>query len=379
MDNFDKKLYHDLNLGIEIPNEFTNTIKQSLNNDKIKKKVTHYSFVKIVATACACLIMTIGVVYASTEIVKNIWRKPRKTVGFALEGSDRLITQEEKTNCMTEEEATNKFRNILTKFGYDNEIIKSANLDGNLDSYELDWRFKTESGILVGFDAKEEKFLDIFFGNVFHKDIENYRTTAQEAEKTARSLCKKYGYDVTEYSNVKVTSNCNSDDKSYIYYVTFTKEYDGYLNNYERIYIGFIPEINEIESFAIYDFKYDNNPVEIEKEEAIKTALDAENGIKHEYEIECTKAELGIVRMNGDAYLRTTDYKQYIQQKQQINSSLNDYVEYQTDKPNRKAWKITVESKEENDKNVSYEYYVDATTGEIIGGRTNIIRLTSER
>lgn len=368
MDNFDKKLYHDLNLEVNIPKEFTNIIQESLNNDRPKKKVTHYSLAKIVSIACASLIMTIGIAYAGTEIVKNIWAKPQKTVGFAVEGTNNLLTQEDKASCMTEEEATKKAKEILKNFGYDNEIIKLASLNGTTDSYGINWHFETENKILLTFDAKDEKYLDIFFQNVLYKDINSYRTTEQEAEKTARNICEKYGYDLSKYNNVQVSSNLHSEDKSYIWYVTFTKEYDGYLNDGEKIRIGFIPEINEILFFRMYDYKYDNNPVEIEKEEAIKTALDAENGIKHGYEIECSNAELDIVSMNGDAYLRTTDYKQYIRQ-QQINSSPNDYVEYRTDRIMRKAWKVTVESKEERKKNIHYIYYIDATSGEIIGGK----------
>ena len=118
MDNFDKKLYHDLNLEVNIPKEFTSIIQESLNNDRLKKKVTHYSLSKIVSIACASLIMTIGIAYAGTEIVKNIWAKPQKTVGFAVEGTNNLITQEDKASCMTEEEATTKANEILKKIGY---------------------------------------------------------------------------------------------------------------------------------------------------------------------------------------------------------------------------------------------------------------------
>ena len=145
MDDFDKKLYHDLNLEIEVPKEFTNIIKESLNNDKIKKKVSHYSLTKIISVACASLVLTAGIAYASTEIVKNIWKEPEKVVS-----NNNIITAEEKAECITKEKATAKANEIFKKFGYSNEKIKSTTLEKS--SYKtIDWRFETESEISLAF------------------------------------------------------------------------------------------------------------------------------------------------------------------------------------------------------------------------------------
>ena len=74
MDDLEKKLYMDLNTNMEIPTEFKDIIRKSLNEAKAKKKVEHYKLSKIIVTACASLLITTGIVCAGTVISKNIWK-----------------------------------------------------------------------------------------------------------------------------------------------------------------------------------------------------------------------------------------------------------------------------------------------------------------
>ena len=167
------------------------------------------------------------------------------------------------------------------------------------------------------------------------------------------------------------------EGNAYIWYVDFYKEYDGLVDNYNKISIAFIPEINEIYYFIVSDENYENNPVEINEEQAKETALKEEKKTNLKYEVKDTSAELSIVSMNGEAYARTYNYKQFCEQRNTIDYPDNKYIEYRTDRHIRKAWKITIEysiSKSEmsdksfNIQDLGYTYYVDATTGEIIGG-----------
>lgn len=374
MDDFDKKLYHDLNLEIEVPKEFTNIIKESLNNDKIKNKVSHYSLTKIISVACASLVLTAGIAYASTEIVKNIWKEPEKVFS-----NNNIITAEEKAECITKEEATTKANEILKKIGYNNEKIKSATLEKS--SYKaIDWRFETESEISLSFNAYGKDGFWLFNSNVLKKDIKNYRTTKEEAEKTARKICEKYGYDLSQYNNVSVKANLIEEKNAYIWYVDFSKEYNGLVNSYDYISVAFIPEVNEIYYFIVNTSEYDNNTVEIEKEKAINTALEAEKNIKTGYEVECLDAYLSIKKMNSDAYLRINDYEQYIEQKNKLTSK--EEIEYVVEKHIRKVWNVILLIRNTNsllEHGNTYSYYVDATTGEIIGGESDACDITVER
>lgn len=379
MDDLEKKLYMDLNTNMEIPTEFKDIIRKSLNEAKAKKKVEHYKLSKIIVTACASLLITTGIVCAGTVISKNIWKEPEKTVGFYDEQSNStdIITEKAKEEAISEKEAIKKTEIILEKFGYKNEKIKTAELSNYSNNYELTWRIETKNGIFLEFDARGGNYLNIKFNNILYKDIDKYRSTKKKAEITAREICKKYGYDLTKYDDVKISSNMILEDESYIWYADFKKKYNEFVNPYESIYVGFIPEINELYYFIVYDTKYDDNPINIDKEKAIEIAVKNEEKIDIGYKIKNTSASLNIVKMNGDAYLRSKDYNQYKKQQKQ-DYPIEEYIEYRTESLVRKAWEVTVEYDigEEKGRIVDengityrlYTYYIDATTGEIIGG-----------
>ena len=176
----------------------------------------------------------------------------------------------------------------------------------------------------------------------------------------------------------------NSEKKSYIWYISFYKEYDGIVNPYENISISFVPEINEFYYFSVSNRKYENNPVEITMEDAKKIALEEEKKINTKYEISDSKADLNIISMNGEAYLRITDYKQ-MQEQSSVDYPSESWVTYRTDSRVRKAWVVTIKynipdsinkfdgSYNANDE--QFSYYIDATTGEIIGGCGNYDRM----
>jgi len=217
MDEIDKKLYNDLNLKIEIPDKLETIIKQGLN-----KRPPHYSLSKIAIGICTFLATTAGIVYAGTIIYDKIWKEPEKVVGFYTEerSEQDTINSEKNESVMSEEEARIKTREILEKFGYKD--------------------IQTENNIHISFEASEAKSFNISINNVLYENIENYRTTQKNAEETARALISKYGYDLNKYSYIKITSNMNSEEESYIWNVNFYKEYEGIVNPYESISISFI-------------------------------------------------------------------------------------------------------------------------------------------
>ncbi len=381
MDELDKKiyeLYRNVNSKIEVPNECENIIKESLNYDKIKKKTKHYSLAKIAITACASLISTAGMVYAGTAIVNKIWKQPEKVVGFYSDENTNQITDEEKASAMSEQEAREKAKELLKKFGHEGEKIKSIELENNADSYRLLWCIETSKNTTILFDARNENAFSLTFDDVIIQNIKNYRTTEKEAEKTAKNLCKKYGYDLEEYTYIRVSSNMGNEKESYIWKVDFFKQYDGIVSPYEAIHIEFIPELNEVYYFSVANTIYENNLVEITEEQAKEITLTEEEKINVKYDIKDIKMELSIVEMNGLAYSRITDYEQYCKQNDSSYPSEN-LVQYRTDRRIRKAWAVTInydipESVNRFDESFNpcldecFTYFIDATTGEIIGG-----------
>ena len=373
MDELDKKLYNDLNLEIEVPGKLKKIIKEELQKER--KKETHYSFSKIVITACVSLLVTTGIVYAGTVLTNNIWKEPEKVIGFYSEENknQNIITESERARAMSKTEAESKAKELLKKFGHSNETIKLIELDSNPNNYELIWHIETNNKSIIEFEAEKGKSFSVFFESVLAKNIDNYRTTEEKAIKTAEKLCEKYGYFPNKYSDIEIRSNLVSQKDAYIWYADFSKKYDDMFNPFEKIKIGFIPEINEIYYFIVKDEEYDNNSIEVSKEQAEKIALDAEQQINTGYNIKSIYSNLDIAKMNGDAYARKVDYDQYYQERHSKNYSINDTIIYRTDSYIRKVWMVTIEYDTLNKDNTNvydeyYTYYIDVTTGEIIGG-----------
>lgn len=372
MDQLDKRLYNDLNIQMEIPNELDAIIRNGLN-----KKKTHHSNLKKVASFLIISFATSGIVLAASiayeNYEKNIWKAPQKVTGGNAENNDNQNVI--KQNLMSEDEARKKGQEILELFGYKNDKIKKIELGSSSDNYDLIWNIETEQNILIDFDADGGGSFSILNENISNKDIKEHRTTQKEAEKTAKELVKKYGYDTEQYKYVKVSSNMNSDSESYIWNVTFFKEYEGVKNPYEKIEISFIPEINEIISFTFIDKKFENNPIEITEEDAKEIALKEEQKNNVKYEIKSIETNLKIEAMNGYAYLRTYDYDQLHEQTSSSNYPYEKWVSYRTESRIRRIWLVTIVydipdkfSKNYNPNDERVSYFIDVTTGEVIGG-----------
>ena len=372
MDHLDKKLFNDMNTQIEIPDEIDTIIKNGLN-----KKRTQYSILKKVASFFIITFITSGMVFAGSIVYeKNIWKEPQKVIGGATE--ENVSPNTPKENTISQEDARERGKEILEKFGYMNDEIKTITLQDNPANYNLNWNIETEQNILINFNANGEESFSIRNDNILNKDIERYRTTKKEAEDTARQLAEKYGYDMGQYNYVEVKSNLNSDSESYIWNVIFYKEYDGIKNPYESINIGFIPQINELYYFDFINQKFENNPIEITEEKAKEIAINEDQKISKKYEIKNIETRLGIVSMNGEAYLRANDYNQLQEQTSTANYPYEKYINYRTESRIRKSWIVTIiynipnnVNKVEGNYNVNdekFSYFIDATSGEIIGG-----------
>ena len=374
MDQLDKKLYNDLNSKIEIPNELDTVIKNGLN----KKKSNVLSFKKI-ASFLIITFVTSGIVFAGSVVYdKNIWKEPERVVVESAENSNNK--NEIKQGTISEDNARKKANEILKKFGYESDKIKTIKLENHIDDYDSNWNITTEQNIIISIDGNEDEGFSIRNDNILNKGITNYRTTKEEAKNTAKEIAQKYGYDTKEYGYIKVESNLDSDKDSYIYNVTFCKEYNGIKNPYESIQISFIPEINEVYGFTFVNKKFENNSVEITKEKAEEIVLSEEQKLSAKYkmyDIEKLDTELKIVSMNGYANFRANEYEQLHEQTSE-NYPYEKWVFYRTESRIRMAWQVKVIYAIPNNINKSggsdnindekFSYYIDATTGEVIGG-----------
>lgn len=376
MDQLDKKLYNDLNIDIGIPDELDTVIKKGLNR---KKK--HSSILKKVASFFVITFISSSIVFATTSIVhqkKSVWKEPERVVRENFENDKNQNVSNE--NIMSKDDAIEKAYEILEIFGYKDNQVKEIELQHHIDDYDSSWYITTTQNISITIDSSGDGSFSISPNNVFNEDMKNYRTTREGAVNTAREIAKQYGYDTAGYENVDISSNMNSEEESYRYIVTFYREYDGLINPYERIQIVFIPQINMLENFWISNKKCENNPIEITKEQAQEIALAEEQKLSEKYdvyEIDKVETEFRIVTTNGAADFRLNEYEQ-LHNQTSAGYPNEKWVFYRTDSRVRKAWLVRIIYKIPDNVNrfdgsfnvndEKFSYFVDATTGEIIGG-----------
>ena len=192
----------------------------------------------------------------------------------------------------------------------------------------------------------------------------NYGITSKEAKEVAKELFKKYLPDIEgDYELVKLTRNMGTDEASYIWYAEFYRKYGEEINPYEEVFIGWVPTINGLYQLNIKRGIFENNEVIKSKEEAIEIAKNKDKEIEPDRRVESVEAEQAIEKMNPEAYLRETQKEEYENRK----NSLEDGY-YATENRVRRVWLVTINYEKEENKMNSFTYFVDSTTGEIIGG-----------
>ena len=372
MKNLDEFLHGFKNNEQVVPKSFTNAIKNFSPKSKesrnwiMKAKAIKKSI--IVATG---LLLGSGVAFAATKTYENIWKQP-ETYKFSYE-----ITEQEKENTISEEEAKSKATEYFRKIGLEKEINKLV-LTKNAYKDEVQWSIKFESGTMEINSKGKIESLNI--PSCEYKIPYNYGITREEARKTAKELLAKYNPNNNddEYELVSLKRNAENDKDAYIWYADFYKKYDDLLNKHEKISIGWIPKINGLYSLNFENYKYENNDQKISKEEAIKIAVEKDKQIETRHNIASTDAELGIDKMNTEVVYREKNIEEY--EKGTINFIIEDNgthklkedaVFYKVDNRVRKVWEVTLYYdyyKYDKDFPERFVYYVDATTGEIIGG-----------
>lgn len=370
MKNLDDYLNSFKNEKNSIPHSFTNTIK----NFSPSKKESRYWIMRlkgikksiIVATS---LLLGSGVVFAGSKVVENIWKQP-ETYEYS-----QKITQKDKEEAISEEEARNKANEYLKKIGINKEV-QLIDLGKSYFENEVIWGMSFEGGGLT-LDNKGN-FRSLNIPSFEYKIPYNYGITREEARKVAKELLKKYNPNDNsdEYELVSLKRNSEEDKEAYIWYADFYKKYGDLYNQYETISIGWIPTINGLYSLRFENSKYENNEQIISKEEAIKIATEKDKQIEKRYNILSSEAEIGIDKMNTEVVYREKDIENY--EKGTINFNRNengqvtvkdDAVFYKVDNRVRKVWEVTIYYDHyKYDYPERFVYFVDSTTGEIIGG-----------
>lgn len=339
------------------------------NFEKEEKPMSKQKVLKMVAMFVVIIGLLASVTYAGSVIYEKIFKEPEKIENYI---DELKVTEEDLSNVISKEEAVNKAKEELKRYKIDLDVnkIQSVELEKNPNYDEITY--------IISLSKTERFFIDARTGvlNYFCVDeflsleeLEKCTSTREDVLEQAKLKLKEYGYDENEYKISYVNSNNGIDEnKSYLWYIWFSKEYDGVFNEYQSISMTFIPKINMVQSLSISDEPFDNNEIKITMEQAIDIAKEKDKIINSENYIQKgVDAKLEIVRVNPEVYLKENGLENGNKVATLEDGSTYSYYEYKMNGRVRKAYKVTI-SYENRPLGLTRTYYVDVTTGEVIGG-----------
>ncbi len=342
-------------------------------------KVQKRNWIKFVASFVLTITVTGGLVYATGTAIEQIWKTP-ESYKYSKE-----VTQEEQAKCISEEEAKEIGNHFLERVGLDNQSVQSITLRKDYLTNKNIWSMGSQM-YTMEVNAETGKIKSVNCPTNRYTIPYNYGITREEARKVAKELLEKYRPedDNGEYELLSLKRNSEIDEEAYIWYADFYKKYEELINPSESIRIGWIPTINGLYQLNIESNKYENNEQTISKEDAIKIVTEKDKQIEKVKEIKDIKSEIRIKEMNAEVYLREKykeEYENGTLNMERISENLyikkEDATFYETQERVRKVWCVVIDYNSEKQYD-SFTYYVDSSTGEIIGGQRGDTLLSEE-
>ena len=347
-------------------------VNKAIDNalEEVAYKSTRARFMNFnakVAAVLVCFVFTVtSVVYAIGYICNVIFEEPQM-INEELEEERVLtpITEAEKEGIMDETQAIATVKCVVEKLGYKErnylDIELTRSYDNDTDKYylasfdDLTVQIKADDGTVTYMnDVNTSKLLK-----------ENDEITKEKAIEIANEIYETIGIEnIKDYAVVTAKENdilFNSESNKYweISYALNENDKDKFTVTYKiidgKVYINIL---------TFRDLNFDNNPIVITKDEAIKIALDKEKEFSS-LDVNKYDAVLDIKKMNIFIYgleNNVTNHEGGIK----INDvKRNVWVVYVEHKKDSKPKSGDVETVKEL---YNKKYYIDATTGEIIGG-----------
>ena len=363
MDN--KKLSEKILNKVQMKIAISKFEKEEHSMQEYKKKL-----IKMVAVFTVAIGLTASMVYAGSVIYENIFKKPEKIENYI---EELKVDEEDLSKIITIKEAEQKVKQEIKRYGFDienlepqkTETIKSPN--SNDIEYHICFEQNGELTTIV--DAFTGKFEGFYFNpDIEVEELEKCTSTRDIMIKEAENKMKEYGFD-DEYEVSYISSNDGNDEtKSYYWYISFSKKYDGIFNPRQTISMTIIPEINVVRALYIREEPFENNPIVISEEEAVNIARDKDKIVNTEgYTVKDVKAKLAIKPMTPDVYLKENNLTNGNESIQLEDGSYMYYNIYKDYGITRKVYVVEI-TYGNRPINSSRKYYIDTTTGEVIGG-----------
>lgn len=382
MDQLDKYIQDIVSQKITEPDDLEEIMLNAIHTAKGKKRIRRYKITRAIITSVTTIIIITGVGVAGFIAYDKIWKNPEK---YTYEEIQETIAEGnnvgEVENLITEETAKQNATTIMNNLGYNNETIKSITLQKDINNndkpyYNILTGNNENEGIAIKINANTGDIISFANNNFQNIDIKTNTISNEQAKEYSSQIIEKVGLENNEYQ----FTNCSQQQITYsgqvknVWVVTYYKLYDGIYNPYEVLTNSFVIKDNKIEIGSIVETSdgiYENNPTVITEEEATQIAINKEKELTNK-EIESTTAEIGIRKMNSYIYMLENNVENGFEDEKNDENIIIDKNKV------RKVWKICINHNKELLKNISdleylrqanKEYYIDITTGEIIGGR----------
>ena len=382
MDEEDKYLENMFSQKVEVPESFERAIREALYSEKFYKRLKKRRRIRLITTICTALIITSGVGYGGYMIYEKVWKNPEKYTYQELQStiSQTEVTNEEKESLMSEEEAKEKVMRIVQKLGYEGEEISSIELNENKieEISEIYYKIETKNdkgqNLNIKLNAKNGELESLQDDSILDSGVNGSSINEEEAKKALQDLFSKIEIDENEY-DITYSGKENvvyKGNEKEVWNVKGNKKYNDIVNPYEELSISFVMDRGNIKVSSISNNKngiYENNQQVVTKEEAIEIATNKEKEFTDK-EIVNIEASLDIKKMN----------KYIFELENSVEESYNFDIENDGYEINenivRNVWKVKVFHNLNDDliitktylRDQSKEYYIDCTTGEIIGG-----------
>ena len=343
-----------------------------------KMKQGTKKLVNIAATVVIAIGLSVGTVYAGTIIYEKIWKKPTKVsqeqLDKKVEKIKEPITLEEKENMITDEKAIEIANEVVKNLGYDKITFKESNIVRGYDSknyYILRTETDSSKGIAININALTGE-LDYFCDNdVISKDMKCDEISDKDAKDIANDIYKKLniipqnaGYEIISARKQNIVSGNIIND---MWQVSYAKKYNDAFDEKTTFTTAFKVIDGKTMLYIVKgkrEENFENNSIMISKDEAIRIASEKEKELST-LEISEVTAELSVEKMNIFIYALE-------------NNITNDNGDYEIDDNIRNVWVVEIKhNKDSKPKDAELttvrqlynkKYYIDATTGEIIGG-----------
>ncbi len=382
MDKIDKIIFEDLSREIILPNSYTNTILNCLNNKENIKKYKYKKLIRTLTTAIASIILCTGVAFAGYTIYEKVWKEPKIYNTYEEKMTDDIYNYEKNNNEKLEEneivsveKATTIISNISQKLEL-NESITEKDIVVNTEVFSNYFEIENDK-LRLNINANG------IFQNYINKSFDYTAKPDNITEKEATEIANKILENIEMNENytlksIESTTSIDKNNSAKIWFASYYQTFNGLSNKYNCINISFNIVNNKvvIERIITLDngFKFQNNEVIISQEEALDIAKEMDRKISI-LNISSCDAKLDIERLNSFVYIQEKTLGKEDELKEEIiNNSSHIYSGYSNEKILRVIWNVTI-SYDYNDTNSrnSNEYYgrnyfIDATTGEIIGG-----------